>query len=480
MADDGISRRALLAAIGASAGGASLLTGRSRAVLTDSESFRTAIGGETLDLKVGYETAVTRDGETSVVAANPDLGQNGAMDRPPYDDPCSVLPDPSSVPNPLFDLQDVRPGDRGRALLSVHVCGTDATVSLEGELTANRENGVVPTERPDRTGETGELVDLLEARLWYDLDCDGERDQGEPTIATGTLREVLERLAEGVALSPDPTTEPCHRLGTVTADQLVGREGEVFEFTMDGEPVRVRLSEFVTRNDSRDGAGKGGGEPQRDETGGDGTGGDGNGGDGTAGDENEGAVNGPGTKNESTTTMDETSRTATAMTTPTADELTTANETLSTTEATVPTSTAERSSETAVSKGNGPPGAGTDIVAVDFEVLEPAGAGLCRVDVETRDRETQSLGCVGDGTIESAPRGNGDGADQSREAIQSLTLYGCSAPAATCLPAGETTCLGFEWHLPDVDGVAKAQTDAVAFDLGFSATQCGPTGGATE
>ncbi|WP_197425407.1 SipW-dependent-type signal peptide-containing protein [Halobacterium sp. CBA1126] len=130
-------------------------------------------------------------------------------------------------PNPLVDLADVKPGDFGELTLSFHLCETSGYVWLQGELASNAENGVTEPEAdsPDEDGtlespgESGELLDVVQTRLWYDdgdnvveVAGDAPTDPGyvTPQLALGELLSLLES-GDGVQLCPGdggPGIEP--------------------------------------------------------------------------------------------------------------------------------------------------------------------------------------------------------------------------------------------------------------------------------
>lgn len=77
----------------------------------------------------------------------------------------------------LFNLDDVKPKDAGEATLSLHLCDNDAYLWTQPFIRANEENGVVEPEGDD-TDATGELADYLWVSLWYDTNCNNEKDGG--------------------------------------------------------------------------------------------------------------------------------------------------------------------------------------------------------------------------------------------------------------------------------------------------------------
>ncbi len=86
---------------------------------------------------------------------------------------------------PVFTLEDVKPGDSGEVTVSLHVCDNPAWIYMNGELTANDENGQTePEEDVDETGGDpgegdGELADAIRTTLWYDENCNNVLDRGD-------------------------------------------------------------------------------------------------------------------------------------------------------------------------------------------------------------------------------------------------------------------------------------------------------------
>lgn len=90
----------------------------------------------------------------------------------------------------FFDFDDIKPGDQGTDVISLHVDSNDAWACMSTENEQDLENGVNETELaiPDTTtgsGPTdGELSSFLKVFLWWDTDGDGAYDTGEDLIAT--------------------------------------------------------------------------------------------------------------------------------------------------------------------------------------------------------------------------------------------------------------------------------------------------------
>ena len=211
----GLSRRKLLAglgAVGVASAGAGLGT---TAYFNDTESFEgnTLTAGE-LDLKLDYKsTYLGGPGRLDDVVdmGYPDAEDLGAgrylLDQTPSPadmqawedlvmeddfDFCSPEADEYLVNGdgiPVFTLDDVKPGDSGEVTISLHICDNPAYLYLAGEITENAENGQsepeLEAEGEDADG-VGELADFIDVCVWYDEDCDNVY---EPT-GTGQRQEL--------------------------------------------------------------------------------------------------------------------------------------------------------------------------------------------------------------------------------------------------------------------------------------------------
>ncbi len=91
------------------------------------------------------------------------------------------LIDASDLEEALIRIGDVKPGDYGEVTFSTHLYDNPGYMWIGGALTANDQNGYtepeevaldemgIPTDDPD--GE-GQLADAIEAKIWYDDNCD--------------------------------------------------------------------------------------------------------------------------------------------------------------------------------------------------------------------------------------------------------------------------------------------------------------------
>ncbi|MFC4544583.1 SipW-dependent-type signal peptide-containing protein [Halosolutus amylolyticus] len=199
-----LSRRQViggLGAIGVASAGAGLGT---TAYFNDEESFddNSLAAGE-LDLYVHYEFTADQDGVEGENLGEPTSGTvQGGVDEHEGDE-VSVS----------YGLADVKPGDSGSLDFCFSIVDNPAFVWAGGELTANDENGYTEPEPETQAGGDandpgdpngeGELADAIEATLRYcGEDADGATVDGD-AIESGTLKEVLAALADGIALDGD-------------------------------------------------------------------------------------------------------------------------------------------------------------------------------------------------------------------------------------------------------------------------------------
>ena len=113
------------------------------------------------------------------------------------------------APQVMFDLDDVKPKDAGEATISLHLCTNDAYLWTRPVVNVDSDNGVVePEDAVDGTfndgsdgTSDGDLDDYLHVRLWYDENCNNEKDAGAEGDA-----EVM--IVLDVSGSMDPEDQP--------------------------------------------------------------------------------------------------------------------------------------------------------------------------------------------------------------------------------------------------------------------------------
>ncbi|MFC7165998.1 SipW-dependent-type signal peptide-containing protein [Halospeciosus flavus] len=227
-----------LGAVGLASAGAGLGTS---AYFNDTESFdnNTLQAGE-LDLKLDYRaTYAGGPGRLSDIQSTyPDaeelstgtylLGEApndwGAVERDEITCETDGLVNGEAIP--VFDLDDVKPGDSGEVTTSLHLCGNPSYIRMKACVTED-ENGVnEPESDVDTSPEMAELANLLDVRVWRDPDCDNLYDEGEHVIYEGTLAGLSEFACAGVPLVSETggSGEACTKLG-----RLEDLEGEQFQ-----------------------------------------------------------------------------------------------------------------------------------------------------------------------------------------------------------------------------------------------------------
>jgi hypothetical protein len=198
-----VSRRAVLAAMGAVGATATGAGMGAAAYLSDQERFRSSLTAGSLDLRLDYRA--TYNGEVTGQAP-PDREWRevgtGALD-------CDVggLVDGDGVP--VVELADVKPGDCGSVTASLHVCANPSRLWMAVDLVETAEATRRPEEvlAGDQSDDVGELQDLVDVTLWLDDDCDGVADADETVLFEGTLAELAAFARGGVPLGRDPATD---------------------------------------------------------------------------------------------------------------------------------------------------------------------------------------------------------------------------------------------------------------------------------
>ncbi|MEZ3145311.1 VWA domain-containing protein [Halobaculum sp. MBLA0143] len=239
----GLSRRKLLAGVGA-VGLASAGTGLgTSAFFSDQEEFRdNDITAGELDLKLDYKA--TYAGGTGRLSQIQAMGYPDAeeidegtylLDQAPSPadmqdwadlvqaagdqafEFCSPEADEFLVNGdgvPIFTLSDVKPGDTGEVTISVHLCDNPGYIELSGALTDEADNGQndpeIAAEGTD-TDDLSELPDEIQVCVWYDEDCDnvfeptgtGERNELEVALVSDTSGSMADEIDDLIAAATD-------------------------------------------------------------------------------------------------------------------------------------------------------------------------------------------------------------------------------------------------------------------------------------
>jgi predicted ribosomally synthesized peptide with SipW-like signal peptide len=219
-----ITRRKMLAGLGAvglASAGAGLGTS---AYFSDREEFagNSLVAGE-LDLLVDWQQHYRMNGETTFVNAHPDhdgdgeqsiaadndAGQVKYSDFLDPEDPdsdgenipvlnCENIPpiseasfgtDPTTgeAQETLVQLGDVKPGDEGEITFSLHLCDNPGYVWMQAGNVSESEGVDTDPELAVDDVASGDLARNIEAKLWYDADCDNVLDEDDPADIMLTL-----------------------------------------------------------------------------------------------------------------------------------------------------------------------------------------------------------------------------------------------------------------------------------------------------
>ncbi len=219
-----LSRRKVLAglgAVGVASVGTSLGTS---ALFSDTESFadNSIVAGE-LDLLVDWQQQYRMNGETTFVSAHPDHDGDGEQsivdpeteevlnysDFPDETDPdsnganipglnCENIPPLSEADfgvdpvtgeelETLIQFTDVKPGDSGEVTFSLHLCDNPGYLWMQAGNVTEDGGAFTDPEMAVDPDNLGNLGDAIQARLWYDEDCDNVYDAVEPVDVMLTL-----------------------------------------------------------------------------------------------------------------------------------------------------------------------------------------------------------------------------------------------------------------------------------------------------
>ncbi len=134
----------------------------------------------------------------------------------------------------LIEVTDAKPGDSGQTIFSLHVADLDVYAWLFAANYETAENGITDPEAaaanedqfvnatggierkdpdPNAPGDTVELADAIQVRIWYDENCDQTSQDTETAIFEGSLAEAMAVLTQtnangvpGVPLDGDRST----------------------------------------------------------------------------------------------------------------------------------------------------------------------------------------------------------------------------------------------------------------------------------
>ena len=274
-----LTRRKMLAGLGAvgiASAGAGIGTS---AYFSDRETFadNTIVAGE-LDLLVDWQQTYTANNETMFVNAHPDHdadgeqsipdGDGGQLKYSDYLDPddpdsngenlpvlnCENIPpideaafgtDPTTgdAMETLVQLGDVKPGDEGEITFSLHLCDNPGYIWMQADNVTESEGVDTDPELAVDTPDGGDLASMINAKLWYDADCDNVRDENGPADIMLTLDfsgSMLYRQYGGVVLE-DPIQINGSSYDETTKIDLVELATREFVQYLDAQNVDVQV-----------------------------------------------------------------------------------------------------------------------------------------------------------------------------------------------------------------------------------------------
>ena len=274
-----LSRRKLLAglgAVGVASAGAGLGT---TAYFNDTETFEgnTLTAGE-LDLLVDWQQTYNFGNGHAFVNAHPDHdgdgeqsisdGEGGQIKYSDYvdiDDPdstgenlpilnCDNIPpideatfrtDPvtGEEMETLIQLTDVKPGDEGEITFSLHLCDNPGYIWMQADNVTEGEGIDTDAELAVDGLPGGDLAKFINAKLWYDADCDNVRDEEAPADIMLTLDfsgSMLYRQYGGV-VSEDPIQVNGDNFDETTKIDLVELAAKEFVQYLDAQNADVQV-----------------------------------------------------------------------------------------------------------------------------------------------------------------------------------------------------------------------------------------------
>ncbi|EMA63260.1 vWA domain-containing protein [Halorubrum kocurii] len=281
----GLSRRTLLAglgAVGVASAGAGLGT---TAYFNDTESFEenTLTAGQ-LDLLVDWQQTYDFGEGRKFISAHPDHDEDGEQsiidpetqevikysDFPDEDDEdsnganlpvltCDNIPPLSEAyfnvdpvtgeeMESLVQITDVKPGDSGEITFSLHLCDNPGYIWMQADNISDDGGAATEPELLVDPGNLGDLGDAIQATLWYDEDCDNVYDGAEPVDIMLTLDFSGSMLYDqyGGVVSDDDITVGGNTYDETTKIDLVelGTRQFVDYLQSQGSDVRVGVAYF--------------------------------------------------------------------------------------------------------------------------------------------------------------------------------------------------------------------------------------------
>ncbi|QSG08002.1 VWA domain-containing protein [Halapricum desulfuricans] len=273
-----LSRRKVLAGLGA-VGVASVGAGAgTSAFFSDRESFaNNSLAAGELDLLVDWQQHYMANGETTFVNAHPDHDGDGEQsiitddqvikysDFLDPEDPdsigenipvldCETIPplseadfgvDPTTgeAMDSLVQLADVKPGDSGEITFSLHLCDNPGYIWMQADNVSESEGVNTDPELAVDETDGPDLARQIEAKLWYDADCDNVHDEDSPADIMLTLDfsgSMLYRQFGGV-VSEDSIQVNGDNFTETTKIDLVELAAKEFVQYLDGQNADVQV-----------------------------------------------------------------------------------------------------------------------------------------------------------------------------------------------------------------------------------------------
>ncbi|MFA4831278.1 MAG: TasA family protein [Patescibacteria group bacterium] len=140
---------------------------------------------------------------------------------------CTLWSEKNLTPNDFFwRFEDVKPGDHGVNVISLHVYDNDALACGIVNNIVDNENGVIEPEQPD-TAATGELSQFITLFAWDDPNKNGVHDSGEtpllgpnaPFSSAFNLQGLTATTTKYIAISWCAGTQDTNGVCSGTGDQ---------------------------------------------------------------------------------------------------------------------------------------------------------------------------------------------------------------------------------------------------------------------
>ncbi|WP_435114991.1 VWA domain-containing protein [Halolamina sp. C58] len=253
------TRRQLLAgmgAVGLASAGAGLGT---TAYFSDTESFEgNTLQAGTLDLKLDYKASYDGPNGPELIGQAPTEQQLIDQYGDPMEGPltweeradlgfaCDTegLIDGDAIP--VFDLDDVKPGDYGEVTMSFHICDNPAHVFFRGSVGEDVENGLTePEAEVDETPDIGELSEAVDVRMWYDENCSNTYD--ERTGLADVL--VVQDISGSMEYAGNGGVIDDGQGGTTTKLEVAKEAVGAFGDTAFADPADVNVGLFTFGNE---------------------------------------------------------------------------------------------------------------------------------------------------------------------------------------------------------------------------------------